>query len=104
MRDLYRSQFLLVNLKGLVILQGMKKTEDTPSFETSLKELEKIVSQLEAGDTPLETQLKAFEKGVAISRDCLKQLEAIEQKVELLMQNPEGELTTAPFDVSPKSP
>lgn len=82
----------------------MKKTEDTPSFETSLKELEKIVSQLEAGDTPLETQLKVFEKGVGISRECLKQLEAIEQKVELLMQNQEGELVTTPFDVSAKSP
>jgi len=82
----------------------MTKTVEKNSFESSLKELEKIVGQLEAGDTPLEDQLKAFEKGVAISRDCLKQLEAIEQKVELLMQNPDGQLTTAPFDVSQKAP
>jgi len=80
----------------------MTNVEEKTSFEASLKELEKIVAQLETGDTPLETQLKAFEKGVAISRDCLKQLEAIEQRVELLMQNPEGDLTTTPFDVSQK--
>ncbi|NBT59020.1 exodeoxyribonuclease VII small subunit [bacterium] len=78
----------------------MSNSKETNTFETSLKELEKIVGQLEAGDTPLEAQLKAFEKGVALSRECLKQLEEVERKVELLMQTPEGELKTKPFDFS----
>jgi exodeoxyribonuclease VII small subunit len=82
----------------------MSNSTNKNSFETSLKELEKIVSQLEAGDIPLETQLKAFEKGVALSRECLKQLEEVEKKVELLMQTPEGEFKTAPFEVSESNP
>lgn len=81
-------------------LGSMSNSKENHSFETSLKELEKIVGQLEGGDIPLETQLKAFEKGVALSRECLKQLEEVERKVELLMQTPEGEFKTTPFDVS----
>ena len=77
-------------------------TLENVSFETSLKELEKIVGELERGDTPLEAQLKSFEKGVALSRECMKRLEEVERKVELLMQNPDGSLVTAPFqDTTP---
>lgn len=68
------------------------------SFETSLKELEKIVSELEKGDLPLEMQLKSFEKGVALSRECMKRLEEVERRVETLMGTPDGKLTTAPFE------
>jgi exodeoxyribonuclease VII small subunit len=74
----------------------MEKT--TSPFETSLKELEKIVSQLEKGDTPLEEQLKSFEKGVALSRECMKRLEEVEKRVEILVQNQDGKLGTAPFE------
>lgn len=73
------------------------KSESQP-FELGLKELEKIVAELEKGDIPLESQLKAFEKGVALSRDCLKRLEEVERRVELLMQNADGSLSTNPFD------
>lgn len=82
----------------------MSNSTEKNSFETSLKELELIVSQLEGGDVPLETQLKAFEKGVALSRQCLKQLEEVEKKVELLMQTPEGGFKTAPFEVTSQTP
>ena len=68
------------------------------SFESSLKDLEKIVSVLEKGDLALEDQLKAFEKGVSLSRDCMKRLEEVEKRVEQLVQSSEGKLTTAPFD------
>ena len=68
-------------------------------FETSLKELEKIVSQLERGDVPLEDQLKAFEKGVLISRECLKGLEETERRVELLVSGGD-QLKTIPFETS----
>jgi exodeoxyribonuclease VII small subunit len=82
----------------------MSNTKEKNSFETSLKELEKIVGELEGGEIPLETQLKSFEKGVALSRECLKQLEEVEKKVELLMQNGESELKTTPFDVGSQTP
>ncbi len=70
------------------------------SFEVSLKELEKIVSELEKGDLPLENQLKAFEKGVALSRECMKRLEEVEKRVETLMVTPEGKISTAPFEAA----
>lgn len=75
----------------------MVNSSETLSFETSLKELEKIVGELERGELPLEAQLKAFEKGVSLSRDCMKRLEDVERRVELLMQNPDGGFTTTPF-------
>ncbi len=73
---------------------------ETLSFETSLKELEKIVGELERGELPLESQLKSFEKGVALSRDCMKRLEDVERRVELLMQSPDGTLATTKFNES----
>ena len=71
------------------------------SFETSLKDLEKIVAELEKGDTPLEGQLKSFEKGVALSRECMKRLEEVERRVEILMETAEGKLSPQPFDFTP---
>jgi len=72
----------------------------TSTFETSLKDLEKIVSELERGELPLENQLKAFEQGVALSRECMKRLEEVEKRVETLMVGPEGKISTAPFETA----
>jgi len=76
----------------------MQNTDTSVPFEHSLKELEKIVGELEKGELALEDQLKAFEKGVALSRQCMKRLEEVEKKVEFLVQNAEGQLATQPFD------
>ena len=66
------------------------------SFETCLDELEKVVKELEAGDLPLERSLELFEKGVALSESCRKQLEDAETRVEILMRK-EGKLQPEPF-------
>jgi exodeoxyribonuclease VII small subunit len=60
------------------------------SFESSLKELEQIVEQLEAGDLPLEHSLELFEQGVKLSRACQKRLDEAERKVELLLRGEDG--------------
>jgi exodeoxyribonuclease VII small subunit len=74
------------------------------SFEVSLKELEKTVTELEKGDIPLDEQLKAFEKGVALSRDCLTRLEEVERRVEQLMKNSDAGLISVPFNAeTPRS-
>lgn len=54
-------------------------------LEKSLAELEAIVTQLEAGDLPLEASLRQFERGVGLSRDCQAALKAAEQRVQALM-------------------
>ncbi len=60
------------------------------TFESSLDELEKIVSQLEDGDLPLETSLKLFEDGVKLSRECRDRLVQAERRIEILMKDADG--------------
>ncbi len=66
------------------------------SFEASLDELEKVVKQLEAGDLPLERSLELFEKGMALSEACRKQLENAETRVEMLIRK-DGKMQAEPF-------
>jgi exodeoxyribonuclease VII small subunit len=68
------------------------------TFESSLKELERIVEQLEAGDLPLERSLELFEQGVRLSRDCQKRLDEAERKVEILIKGSDGGYAPTPFD------
>lgn len=68
------------------------------TFEVSLKELERIVEQLEGGDLPLERSLELFEQGVRLSRECQRRLDEAERKVELLLKDGDGNLTTQDFE------
>ena len=67
------------------------------NFEKNLDELESLVESLESGGLTLEESLKAFEKGIRITRDCQEALNEAEQKVNLLTQSPNGEVITADF-------
>jgi len=67
------------------------------SFESSLKELEQIVQQLEGGDLPLERSLELFEQGVRLSRECQRRLDDAEHKVEILLKSADGSVKTAPM-------
>lgn len=67
------------------------------AFEDSLQELEKIISGLEKGELSLEDQLKAFEKGITLSRECLKRLDEVERKVQILVEKGSGELEPTEF-------
>ena len=55
------------------------------TFETSLKELEEIVHQLESEDMPLEKAIALFEKGTTLSKTCSKTLDEAEKKIETLL-------------------
>jgi exodeoxyribonuclease VII small subunit len=70
--------------------------QSAESFEASLTELEKVVKELEAGDLPLERSLELFEKGMALSETCRKQLENAETRVEMLIRK-EGKIQPEPF-------
>jgi exodeoxyribonuclease VII small subunit len=56
-------------------------------LDKALTELEVLVSQLEAGEQPLEKSLKDFERGVRLSRECQGALQDAEQRVQILMGN-----------------
>ncbi|WP_380184730.1 exodeoxyribonuclease VII small subunit [Kalamiella sp. sgz302252] len=64
-----------------------KKAEQPASFETSLTELEQIVSRLESGDLPLEEALNEFEHGVQLARAGQQKLQQAEQRVQILLND-----------------
>lgn len=74
-----------------------KKTEQTPDFEKSLDELEKLVERMEQGDLTLEESLKSFERGMELTRHCQKALDEAQQKVDQLLEK-DGEIQVAPFE------
>lgn len=63
------------------------------AFESSIERLEGIVDQLEQGDLSLEETLSAFEAGVQLAKNCATQLDAAEQRIEVLTREG-GELFT----------
>lgn len=60
------------------------------NFEGSLDQLNQIVEQMEKGELSLEDSMKAFEKGIALTRDCQKALQDAEQKVQILIDKNAG--------------
>ena len=52
------------------------------TFEAALKELEKIVSELESGSAPLEKSLELYQKGAELKALCEARLEAARLQVE----------------------
>jgi exodeoxyribonuclease VII small subunit len=78
------------------------KASAQPDFEQSLTELEALVAKLEQGDVPLEDALKAFERGVTLTRQCQGALRAAQQKVEILLAR-NGEETVESFADAPSS-
>jgi exodeoxyribonuclease VII small subunit len=66
-------------------------------FEKALAELEKLVADLEQGELPLEASLKAFERGIELTRLCQRELAQAEQKVRKLTGSGDDE-TLEPLD------
>ncbi|HEX4150955.1 MAG TPA: exodeoxyribonuclease VII small subunit [Steroidobacteraceae bacterium] len=66
-------------------------------FEAAMRDLEHIVERLEHGDLPLEESLKAFERGILLTRTCQAALKDAEQKVEILLKKA-GEARVENFD------
>ena len=73
-----------------------KKAEQPISFETSLQQLEQIVTRLESGDLPLEEALNEFERGVQLARVGQKPLQQAEQRVQILL-NDDKDAALTPF-------
>ena len=67
------------------------------TFEQSMKQLEKIVQELEDGDLPLEKAIKKFEEGIKLTRFCSAKLDETEKKVSILLKNADGQMVDEPF-------
>jgi exodeoxyribonuclease VII small subunit len=68
-----------------------------PDFETSLKELEEIVEQLETSDLALDETLAKYENGIKIYKQCYQILEKAEKKINILLKNSTGDIRTEEF-------
>ena len=65
----------------------MTKEDKKIDFESSLKELEKIVAKLEDDDINLEDSVKSFEEGVSLVKQCQKKLQDAELKIRKLLDD-----------------
>lgn len=71
---------------------------ETLSFEAALGELQKIVQNLEQGETALEDSIAAYERGVALKTHCEKKLAEAQAKIEKISISKDGSVKTEPFD------
>ncbi len=62
-----------------------KSEKDLPhSYDAALRELEDLVSQLDAGQLPLEELLDRYRRGAELLSFCRSRLEAVEQQIKVL--------------------
>lgn len=72
---------------------------DALPFEAAVAELEKILRALEDGSTSLEDGLAHYERGVALLKCCYAQLQAVEERISILVGlDGDGKPVLEPFD------
>lgn len=52
------------------------------SYNDVMKRIEEIVTTLEAGGTSLDETLKMFEEGAKLLKECQRELEQAEKKID----------------------
>ena len=67
-------------------------------YDVALKQLEKLVAELDRSELDLESRLKKFEEGTKLARVLLKKLEQAKKKVQVLVKTQGGEPVLTPFD------
>lgn len=69
------------------------------SFEEAMAELAQLVTQMEAGQLPLEASVVAYQRGAQLVKYCAGQLDQVEAQVKVLegdMLKPFAETDEAP--------
>lgn len=77
-------------------LAHAENTSPVAEFEQSLAELEALVAKMESGEQNLDESLRAFERGIALYRQCQAALEQADARVKLLL-DPEHPELAQPF-------
>jgi exodeoxyribonuclease VII small subunit len=60
-------------------------------IEKCFEELEQIVESLEQQAVSLEQSIALFERGMALSRRCSSELNRMEKRIQLIMENDQGQ-------------
>jgi len=66
------------------------------NFEERLERLETLGEQIRKTDIPLNEALKAFEEGIKLARTLEKDLEKIDSRIEILMNDSEADVDETP--------
>ena len=59
------------------------------TFEENLSKLEKLTNDIKRSDISLEDALKDFEEGIKLAAGMEKELDEIEGKIQILMNEPQ---------------
>ena len=70
------------------------------TFEEAMVTLEQTVAKLENGSFSLDESLTQFEEAVKLVKYCNAKISEAEQKVRILIENTEGEVTDQSFIAS----
>jgi exodeoxyribonuclease VII small subunit len=82
-----------INLERIYLLHMSKKAQSPPkSFEDALRELEQILSDIEAGEVGLEESLVKYERGNFLIQHCRGVLGRAEKQIELLSKAPDDSI------------
>ena len=60
------------------------------SFEQAMRQLEKIIQEMETGDLPLEKAMSKFEEGIRLTQFCSQKLNETEEKIQVLLKDHQG--------------
>ena len=66
------------------------------NFEERLERLETLGEQIRKTDIPLDEALKAFEEGIKLAKALENDLEKIENRIEILMNNADAGTDESP--------
>lgn len=67
---------------------------ETLSFDDALAELQRTVTELEAGGQPLEAAIALYERGVALQARCERLISDAELRVQQLVSRAGGAIET----------
>lgn len=71
-------------------------------FEKALNRLEEIVETMEGGELELEKSLEIFDEGIKMAGICRDHLDQAEKKIEKLIKDHKGKLTTKAIKDAPR--
>ncbi len=69
------------------------------SFEDALKELEKIVTELEQGKVELEKSIEIYERGTALKAHCESKLKDAQARIDKIVVDADGTVSAEPSDL-----
>ena len=76
--------------------KNAKNAEQGKSLEDRLSRLETLGDEIRKPDIPLDDALKAFEEGIKLARSLEKELEKIQNRIEILMNGTEAKTSDSP--------